>query len=439
MRNLIIVLILIAIPIFAMASSFFAHHQNTLGQNPMMQNERAYRVLQKTIQGWTYATSSWTNLNNYPYYYNTDITDNPDSIGAYVWMPESSTFHLTGVYHITYDASGEHVTHIVLSLSSGTVVDIYRDITFTYSPQGYLTGYLMQEPGNNGLEPIERMAIQYVSTSNYQIWSWELRNNDWVPQWSHTTFQWDAQGRITQEITEISLDSLAWVNDTQITHEYIAGDNTTGNSFVNNFSHLLPLSMTGDYNGPFLGKQSQAITKSWYSGYWFDKYKQVFTYNGNNILTNDTETKMQGGNWVNNSKNDYIYDANNNMIENDYSIWTSNAWKNDTRYLYNWTNYTDNSDDVITPQTQCLNAYPNPFRQASTVTIETKLTSNEKGSLAIYNLKGQKVKAFDISAKNPKIIWDSLADNNQPCAAGIYFYRLSTNKHSETKKLVILK
>jgi hypothetical protein len=353
-------------------------------------------------------------------------------------MPQSNTFHLTGVYHITYDASGEHVTHIVLSLNSGTVVSIYLDVTFTYSPEGYLTSYLMQEPGNNGLEPIAWMNIQYVSTSNYQIRSWTLRNVDWVPQWNHTTFEWDAQGRITQEITEISLDSLSWVNDSQFTHEYIAADNTTGNIFVNNFSHQLPFLIISGYDGPYMGKQSQAITKSWYNGYWFDKFKQVYTYDGSNVLTNDTEFKWQGGNWVNNGKNDYIYDNNANLLETDYSIWTSNEWKNDTRYLYDWSNYAANSDDTITPLAISTRAYPNPSKQSGLVTFEAKLTSNQTGNITIYNLKGQKVKALEINSKNPNVVWNNRDDKNQPCAAGIYFYRLSCDKSSTTKKLIIL-
>jgi hypothetical protein len=438
-KNLIIIIILIAIPVFALANSFFENHQPNSSQYPQMNNERAYRIMQKTIQNWNYATVAWTNMYDYDYYYVSNTSDNPDSVGAYVWMPDSGTFHLTGVYHITYDASGEHVTHIVLSLSSGTVVDIYLDITFNYSPQGYLTGYLMQEPGNNGLEPVASMTIQYVSTNNFQLWNWELRNDDWVPQWNHTTFQWDAQGRITEEITEISLDSLAWVNDEQFIHEYLAGDTTTGDIFVNNFSHQLPLSMISENNGPFFGKQAQTFTKFWNNGYWINKYKEVFAYEGNDILTNVTEYKWQGGNWVNNAKNDYLYNANNNMTEDIYSIWTSNAWKNDTRYLYDWTNYTANSDDVITPAVQNISAYPNPFRQASTVTFEAKLTPAETGSLVIYNLKGQIVKAFDIGSAAPKLNWDSRDNNDRLCGAGIYFYRLTTNKHQETKKLIILK
>jgi ligand-binding sensor domain-containing protein len=98
-----------------------------------------------------------------------------------------------------------------------------------------------------------------------------------------------------------------------------------------------------------------------------------------------------------------------------------------------------NDDDTHTPEaiSNCR-AYPNPCRQSGTVTLETSIKTNETGSLTIYNLKGQKVKSFSLNAKSPKLTWDSRDEHNQPCAAGMYLYRLSTNKHQETKKLIIL-
>ena len=99
------------------------------------------------------------------------------------------------------------------------------------------------------------------------------------------------------------------------------------------------------------------------------------------------------------------------------------------------------NQDIIIPQssTNIVSMYPNPSRQSENITFETTLKANEIGTLTIYNLKGQKVKSFEINAKNPKLSWNSKDENHQPCAAGMYLYRLNTNKHQETKKLVILK
>jgi len=99
-----------------------------------------------------------------------------------------------------------------------------------------------------------------------------------------------------------------------------------------------------------------------------------------------------------------------------------------------------NEDEAQSPEAvSCIIAYPNPFRQSGVVTFETTLKANEIGTITIYNLKGQKVKTFEVNAKISKLTWNSKDENNRLCASGVYFYRLSTNKHKETKKLFILK
>ncbi len=99
-----------------------------------------------------------------------------------------------------------------------------------------------------------------------------------------------------------------------------------------------------------------------------------------------------------------------------------------------------NDDETQSPEAvSCIKAYPNPFSQSGEVSFETTLKSNETGTLSIYNIKGQKVKTFEVNAKNPKLSWNSKDENNRQCASGMYFYRLKTNMHQETKKLVILK
>jgi hypothetical protein len=440
MRKFIILLILITLPLFILAnSSSFGYHPLKSGQNPQMLNDRAYRINEQTIQNWNYSTTAWRNAYNYQYYYAPDNAANPDSIAYYTWNPDTSVYLFGGNYYFTYDASGQHVTRVVLSRTYSGIEYIYYQSTFTYTPEGYLVGFQEWSTDPNNPVPIRTMTIDYTSTSNYEIWNWEEHNDDWVPQWDHQTFQWDTQGRIIQETTQISLDSLSWVNGEQLAHEYIAGDTTTGTIFVNSFSHQLPFMMIGNFNGPYYGKQSQMITKKWASGQWVNQNKQNFNYNGNNILTDDIIYKWQGGNWVNQGKNNYTYDTNDNLTDIVYAIWSNPNWINDTHYIYNYSQFTANLDNVSTPLVQVLSAYPNPFLSSEAVTIKAKLAANEKGSLTIYNLKGQMVKVFEISAKSPNLKWNGRDDKNQTCAAGIYLYRLSTNGHNETKKLVILK
>jgi len=88
-----------------------------------------------------------------------------------------------------------------------------------------------------------------------------------------------------------------------------------------------------------------------------------------------------------------------------------------------------------------LSNFPNPFSQTTTISFSTTgITENTE--LAIYNLKGQKVKSLidqNMEVGQHSVIWDGTGDNNQPISSGIYFYQLKTgNDFSKTKKMILL-
>ncbi|MCD4797314.1 MAG: T9SS type A sorting domain-containing protein, partial [Candidatus Cloacimonetes bacterium] len=94
--------------------------------------------------------------------------------------------------------------------------------------------------------------------------------------------------------------------------------------------------------------------------------------------------------------------------------------------------------------------YPNPFNPAGAgrspeTTISFSLTAEdaENAEIEIYNIKGQKVKTLSTSSSSGletrSVVWDGTDENNQPVSSGIYFYRLVTDRYSETKKMLLLR
>ena len=90
--------------------------------------------------------------------------------------------------------------------------------------------------------------------------------------------------------------------------------------------------------------------------------------------------------------------------------------------------------------------YPNPFNP--TTTIKYFLPSVANGdqtlvtTLRIYNVLGEVVKTLVNEPKSPGVyyeVWDGKDNQGNQVASGIYFYRLSAGKFSETKKMVLLK
>jgi len=98
----------------------------------------------------------------------------------------------------------------------------------------------------------------------------------------------------------------------------------------------------------------------------------------------------------------------------------------------------DNSAPVVN---RILNQnYPNPFNPETTISFDMPI--NGKAKLEIFNVKGQLVKTlFDgtANAGRNSMVWDSTNNSGNAVTSGLYFYRLSTENHSETRKMMLMK
>ena len=84
--------------------------------------------------------------------------------------------------------------------------------------------------------------------------------------------------------------------------------------------------------------------------------------------------------------------------------------------------------------------YPNPFNANTTITYY--LPDNTNLQIQIFNIKGDLIKTlFDGNqvAGHHKIKWGGKNLYNNPVASGLFFYKLSANQHSKTKKMLLLK
>jgi len=98
------------------------------------------------------------------------------------------------------------------------------------------------------------------------------------------------------------------------------------------------------------------------------------------------------------------------------------------------------NENLIPLVTKLNPNYPNPFNPSTTINYTLKEKS--KVTLNIYNIKGQKVKKLvskQLSAGQHSIVWDGKDDNEKSVSTGIYFYKLKTENHEKTKRMVLLK
>jgi hypothetical protein len=83
---------------------------------------------------------------------------------------------------------------------------------------------------------------------------------------------------------------------------------------------------------------------------------------------------------------------------------------------------------------------PNPFNP--TTTIRFVLPEREQVTLAIYDTNGYLVRTLVDEVEGygtHEVTWDGRDDDGAAMGSGVYFYRLRAGKHTESKKMVLLK
>jgi len=86
-----------------------------------------------------------------------------------------------------------------------------------------------------------------------------------------------------------------------------------------------------------------------------------------------------------------------------------------------------------------LSNYPNPFTQGTTINFNLKSAANLK--LEIYNIKGHLVKTHidnNLSADYYQVEWNGNDDEGNNVSPGIYFYRITDGKTTQTKKMIMI-
>ncbi len=93
------------------------------------------------------------------------------------------------------------------------------------------------------------------------------------------------------------------------------------------------------------------------------------------------------------------------------------------------------------PETYSISQnYPNPFNPVTNIEFSLPITSFVK--IELFNILGAKIKTLvneKLSAGDKIVSWDGTDNNKKRVTSGIYFYKLSVDDFSDTKKMVLLK
>jgi len=84
--------------------------------------------------------------------------------------------------------------------------------------------------------------------------------------------------------------------------------------------------------------------------------------------------------------------------------------------------------------------YPNPFNPSTVIKFGMPATGQAR--IEIFNVLGASVAVvFDgqAIAGEHQVVWDGRTTDGNPTASGVYFYRLTADNYTETRKMMLLK
>jgi hypothetical protein len=114
---------------------------------------------------------------------------------------------------------------------------------------------------------------------------------------------------------------------------------------------------------------------------------------------------------------------------------------NNIQSLYDFvSDVEDELENLVPQQFNLVQNYPNPFNSQTNIQFEIPISS--KIRVDIFNILGQKVRTLLDDQKTPgyySINWNGENDFGEAVNSGIYLLKLSSEKYSSAKKMVLLK
>ncbi len=145
-----------------------------------------------------------------------------------------------------------------------------------------------------------------------------------------------------------------------------------------------------------------------------------------------------GSAWVNNNQSDYTYDADGNETQEINQTWKGSGWVNNYRRSKTWQRQINDvavGGSEISSGYRLSDNYPNPFNPKTDFGF--RIVDFGLVTVRVYDVMGKVVSTIVNEFKYPgeyQVSWDA---SNMP--SGVYYYRLQTQKFTETKKMILLR
>jgi hypothetical protein len=133
---------------------------------------------------------------------------------------------------------------------------------------------------------------------------------------------------------------------------------------------------------------------------------------------------------------DQFYLVVNDVKTDEVFTWTNNGNRIEVTQL----SAAGSTHEVLPSGYSLDQNYPNPFNPSTVIHYSMPVTAHAK--IEVFNVLGASVTViFDGLAQAGKheVIWDGRDDSGSLTASGVYFYRLTADNYTETRKMMLLK
>lgn len=403
--------------------------------NPSIHNvlSRAQRMHEQVYS--FFYEDNWLPSNRLIPFYRNNNCAVVDSIRMDIYNEESDEWLLGSMmYYFEYNDVGRILSNTMYVSYMDMMLPMWKQVC-TYDSQNRITHtyiYSGAMTKDDTWTPENRMHFIYGPGTTFEVYSWEnFEQYDKTINYYHSTFTYDNQGRIIQELGYESPDSTNWVLSNRDHYEYHPQDTTTGESFIEHTSNSFGTMML--YEGyDFPGLITSVLREDW-DEEWMLSDRTTMEYDNQLRRTSSLEEYYQGT-WVPDYKYLYTY---NDAGQMDYSIgqtYSFDHFVNEERIDYSWEDYNTANADLTVPAAMLkVNAFPSPFTK--TLTICTQSEVKAPVWLNIYNLRGQKV--YSTSAPSGQnMVWDGKLHNGKEASSGIYFIRVMQGTESSSIKVI---
>lgn len=436
MKKSIVPMMVLLLPVILLSSVFDTHHNN--GFDVSMAFGRAYRMLEQVTSA--KESDQWLPVTRVTPFYRNNESAVVDSFYLDMYDIDSEEWMIGAMKsYFVYNAAGRIVSNTIYMNMMNMLIPMAKVESFYDNQNRIIKNYVYGgDLMNLGSWVIQnRMHIIHGNGTAFEVYSWEeLEDDVRSSMYYHSTFQFDAQGRIIEELSYESPDSTSWVQDSKGTFVYHPQDTSTGESFIEYASAGLPMMLAND-GFDFPGLITLNENFEWDGSAWVPDYRTTGEYNDQLKLSSRHGQYYESGTWMEDFLSTYFYDANGNS---DYTIgqyYNGSSWQDEERIDYTWENYSAANHDGVAPALNLqVNAYPSPFNAC--VTIALRSESKAPVKVSIHNLRGQNIRSF-VTDGSSNVTWDGKYSDGSSAPAGIYFIRAQQDGNNAVRKVMRVK